>query len=259
MISKVKPVVPDTGDKAEWYESWFDSPYYHILYKHRDHSEAEHFLDTLIDHLLPAPGSSILDVACGKGRHSIYLNKKGFHVTGFDLSEKSIEHNLQFENDHLHFYLHDMREVFRVNYYDIVLNLFSSFGYFEKEHDNIRALKANATALKKNGIFVFDYFNASKIYSCGNTTNDKTIDGIHFHIEKFITGNIIRKTIRFRDDREYFFEEKLVLADKATFEKYFLLCGLQITECFGNYSLDPFDADKSDRLILIAKKTKTNN
>ena len=154
MISTVKPLVLDERDKSYWYATWFDSPYYHILYKNRDHHEAELFLDALIRYIKPGPYARILDVACGKGRHSIYLNSKGFEVTGFDLSAESISFDKQFENDSLIFYLHDMREVFRSNYFDIVLNLFSSFGYFEKERDNIRCMIANSTALKENGIFV---------------------------------------------------------------------------------------------------------
>src|SRR5436853_6516213 len=69
------PVIVNT--KREWFESWFDSPYYHVLYKERDDLEARSFLDSLIGYLNPAPGSTILDVACGKGRHSLYLNQKG--------------------------------------------------------------------------------------------------------------------------------------------------------------------------------------
>jgi SAM-dependent methyltransferase len=256
MISKVKPVVEDTGDNSDWFETWFDSPYYHILYKHRDEVEAEFFLDTLIDFIKPPHEATILDVACGKGRHSIYLNKKGYDVTGFDLSAESILFDKQFENDKLTFYLHDMREVFRSNYYDIVLNLFSSFGYFDKERDNIRCLIANSTSLKSGGIFVFDYINADKLKSCESKIN-KVVDGIDFHIHKFVDGNFIRKTISFTDKgRSFTFREQLLLADKEKLEEYFELAGLKISHCFGNYKLDAFDRNKSERLILIAGKNR---
>ncbi len=65
-------------------------PYYHQLYFNRDDKEAAAFIDKLIEHLKPAPGATMLDVACGKGRHSIQLAGKGFDVTGIDLSEDSI-------------------------------------------------------------------------------------------------------------------------------------------------------------------------
>ena len=66
--------------QKEWFESWFSSPYYHILYKNRDDEEAAKFIDNIINFLDPVSNAKILDAACGKGRHSIYLNEKGFDV-----------------------------------------------------------------------------------------------------------------------------------------------------------------------------------
>ncbi len=258
MISKVKPVVEDLADGTDWFETWFDSPYYHILYKNRDEQEAELFLDKLILFLNAKIGARMLDVACGKGRHSIYLNRKGFDVTGFDLSPKSISHDKQFENEALTFYLHDMREVFRSNYFDFILNLFSSFGYFRKERDNIRCLIANSIALKPNGIFVFDYFNAKLIRDAGNSMHERTVNNILFHIDKSIDENFISKKISFSDNgKNYLFEEKLLLATKTDLEKYFSESGLEIKHCFGSYMLEPFDENKSERLIFIAQKKST--
>lgn len=254
-ITKAKPVVLETDDKKEWFETWFDSPYYHVLYKDRDHKEAELFLDHLITFLNPKPNSRILDVACGKGRHSIYLNKKGFNVTGYDLSEESIAFDKQFENNDLQFYLHDMREIFRSNYYDYVVNLFSSFGYFEKERDNVRCLISHATALKPNGILVFDYFNCSKIVSSGEIKMEKLVDGINFEIQKSFVGNIVHKKIEFTDKGQKFqFEERVMLLNKEIFERFFKMAGLEIIHEFGNYDLQPFEENTSERLILIAKK-----
>lgn len=255
MISKVKPLVHDSGDKKEWFETWFDSPYYHILYKNRDDREAEAFLDQLISYLNPAPGAKILDVACGRGRHAVYLNKKGFDVTGFDLSENNIEFVKDFENDHLQFFLHDMREIFRVNYYDIVINLFSSFGYFEKERDNQRCLIANATALKPGGIFVFDYFNSENILRKGNSKHAKVVDGIEFNIQKEIHGNVITKHIDFNDQgKSFHFEEQLILSSAESLKKYVVDAGLKIIDIFGCYTLKPFDPETSERLIIISQK-----
>lgn len=252
MISKVKPLV---SEKADWFEDWFNSPYYHILYKKRDELEAEIFLDALIKFIQPQTGSRILDVACGKGRHSIYLNKKGFDVTGFDLSSESIRHNKKFENENLTFYLHDMREVFRSNYFDLVLNLFSSFGYFEKERDNVRCINSHTTALKKNGIFVFDYFNANKVIQAGDSTAKIVVDEINFQIEKSIQNGFVCKKITFSDKgNSYSFEENLLLAQRKDIEKYFNIEGLEIYKLFGSYELEEFDEQKSERLIVLAKK-----
>src|SRR5687768_8719546 len=103
-----------------WFESWFDAPYYHIFYQHRNEREVEHFLDNLLGILKPNPASSMLDLGCGRGRHSVYLNEKGFQVTGVDLSEQSFKYCMQIENEMLSFFLHDMRKIFRRNDFDYV-------------------------------------------------------------------------------------------------------------------------------------------
>lgn len=255
MISKVHPVVTEVEEKKEWFETWFDSPYYHILYKHRDHKEAELFLDNLINHLHPSANAKILDVACGRGRHSIYLNRKGFDVCGFDLSENNIQFDKSFENDKLQFFLHDMREVFRANYFDFVLNLFSSFGYFSKERDNLRCMIANATALKPGGFFVFDYFNSEKILFNGNTKYEEIIDGVNFNISKEIKDQRIFKYIEFTDKGiNYRFAEEVLMFTADKLRKFINDAGLTIFDTFGDYQLNPFDAQGSDRFIIIAKK-----
>lgn len=255
MEPKQENCTPLSQQGKEWFETWFDSPYYHILYQHRDDKEAEHFLDSLNDKLDIPVHSRVLDVACGKGRHSIYLNKKGLDVTGFDLSAESIAHNKQFENDSLEFYRHDMRHVFRVNYFDYVLNLFSSFGYFDSEHDNLRCMQANATALKKNGIFVMDYFNAAKIRKNGNQQHQVLVNGIKFLITKTIVDSQVIKKISFEDKGKKFqFEEHVWLFSAEKFQEYFRKAGLKVTGMYGNYSLDPYDENTSERLILIGTK-----
>ena len=89
----------------DWYKNWFDSRYYHILYKERDNYEAKIFIDNLIKYLKIPTKSKIIDIACGKGRHSIYLEQKKMTVTGIDLSNKSINHAKKFESNNLHFFI----------------------------------------------------------------------------------------------------------------------------------------------------------
>ena len=73
-----------------WFANWFDSSYYHILYKNRDEKEAELFIDNLVQHLQIPQGSTLIDIACGKGRHATYFNSLGLDVIGIDLSPNSI-------------------------------------------------------------------------------------------------------------------------------------------------------------------------
>ena len=79
----------------DWFSDWFDSKYYHILYTDRDNAEAEHFISNILDFLNPKKEQHILDLACGKGRHSKLLNDLGYRVTGVDLSENSITFQVQ--------------------------------------------------------------------------------------------------------------------------------------------------------------------
>ncbi len=243
--------------ESNWFVDWFNSPYYHILYSNRDHKEAELFIDNLISLLNPPTDTNFLDLGCGKGRHSIYLNAKTYTVTGIDLSEESIAYAKQFESDSLHFQVHDMRKIFQENKFDFILNLFTSFGYFENEEDNFDAIHAVYKALKPNGIFVLDFLNVEKVIPCILAHETKSLNGIEFNIEKKIENNFIIKDIRFNDKgNSYHFQECVKAITLDTFKKYFSNNNLKIVDLRGNYNLDTFDTKHSDRLILIAQKTE---
>ena len=139
-----------------WFENWFDSKYYHILYKKRDFQEAAILIDNLLKIINPAENSFFLDLGCGSGRHSIYLNQKGFHVDGVDLSKKSLKQAEEHQNEKLKFYLKDMRDFCFQNKYDIIINLFTSFGYFEDDEDNKKVFSNMEKSLKINGYFIMD-------------------------------------------------------------------------------------------------------
>ncbi len=108
--------------EKEWFEHWFDTPFYHILYDYRNDDEARHFMTNLVDHLKLAKNDKILDLPCGKGRHAIFLHEKGFNTTGADLSENSIQYAKQFEKAGLNFDIHDMRNPLKGSY-DAIFNL----------------------------------------------------------------------------------------------------------------------------------------
>ena len=241
--------------QKEWFSSWFDTPYYHILYKNRDDSEASLFIDNITQFLQLSSNATCWDLCCGKGRHSVYLNKKGYNVVGTDLSEQSILEANKYNNDTLEFYTHDMRKLFRTNYFDVVFNLFTSFGYFENRNDDLNVFNAIAKSLKPNGVFVFDFLNADYVKNSMIENDKKIMDGFTFHISKKIENNTVIKSIDFKDEENNFhFEERVKLFDKSYFESLAKECNLQITNTFGNYHLDPFDSNTSPRLILILKK-----
>ena len=248
-------IIPGTGIESEWYEAWFDSPYYHLLYQHRDEAEAQRFIDRLLVWLRPAPGARILDLACGKGRFAIYLAKKGFDVTGLDLSEESIREARNYEVPNLSFYRHDMRLPFRVNYYDYLFSFFTSFGYFSSERDDFNTLRSVHSGLRRGGTFVLDYFNRFYVEDHLLGEETRTVDGIIFYLSKWVEGGQIRKRIRFEDGGRHFeFEERVRLFSLADFERLLKQAGLGISTVFGDYRLQAFDPGSSPRLIIIAKK-----
>ncbi|MGL5888774.1 MAG: class I SAM-dependent methyltransferase, partial [Bacteroidia bacterium] len=239
-----------------WFEGWFDSPYYHILYHKRNEEEAARFISRLYTKLNPPPGSRALDLACGKGRHSVELNKLGLDVTGIDLSPSSIETASAFAKDGLEFYVHDMRRPFRIRYYDLVFNLFTSFGYFNHERENRAVLESVYKGLKPGGHLVIDFFNAECVNAIIGTgkTYSETVDGIEFNIKKNTDGKFVHKCITFTDKgTEYRFREQVQLFRLNDFRN--LLEGLfEVTDIFGDYNLNSFDEKVSSRLILIARK-----
>jgi SAM-dependent methyltransferase len=241
--------------QKEWFSSWFDTPYYHILYKNRDYSEASLFIDNITELLKLKLGAICWDLCCGKGRHSIYLNKKGFNVIGTDLSEQSILEANKSANDSLEFYQHDMRKLFRTNYFDVVFNVFTSFGYFEKREDDLQVFDAVRKGLKSKGLFVFDYLNSEYVKGIIKETDVITIDGITFNVKKKIEGITVVKNISFIDNgHEFNFEERVKLFDKSYFEKLARECNLTILNTFGNYQLQEYDVKISPRLILVLQR-----
>ena len=238
-----------------WFEHWFNSPYYHILYKDRNEKEAQIFIDNLISYLQIPKKSNILDIACGKGRHSKYFNQKGMHVTGIDLSSNSIEIAKKEENSTLNFYIHDMRQIFKPNFFDIATNLFTSIGYFEKTEDEQKAVNAMASNLKKEGILIIDFMNVKKVIEKLVSFERKKVDNITFNIRKDIINNFILKDISFSDNKKsYQFQEKVKVLTLTDFSNLITNAGLKIIDIFGNYNLEHFNALKSERLILVCQK-----
>lgn len=240
-----------------WFINWFNSPYYHQLYFNRDEKEAAAFINKLIGYLKPPAGSYMLDVACGKGRHSLQLAKGDYDVTGIDLSEDSIQEALKYESDNLHFYQHDMRLPFRVNYFNYVFNFFTSFGYFQTQRENDNAIRTIASALKPTGLFVMDYLNVHYAEDHLVHHSEKEIDGINFIITKWHDETHFFKKIMIEDEA---LEEPVIHIEKVSkfslgdFTEMFAYHGMQIREVFGDYNFSNYSVSKSPRLIMIAQK-----
>jgi SAM-dependent methyltransferase len=236
-----------------WFASWFDTDYYHILYKDRNEEEAQQFMDNLTHYLNLPEEAKILDLACGKGRHSTYLNSLGFDVTGADLSENSIEEASKFSNDTLRFKKHDMRISFEEKY-DAIFNLFTSFGYFENDEDNLKTLISIKESLTEYGFAVIDFMNVDFVIANLVPSEIKTVEGIDFHIKRYVKDNHIFKEIDFEDNGEKFhFTEKVQALRLTDFEAMMEEAGIYLLDIFGDYKLKTFYKNQSERLIMLFK------
>lgn len=242
-----------TNTVNSWYDTWFDSKYYHILYKERDDVDAQKFINHLVHYLNVEPAAKVLDIACGRGRHALHLHQLGFDVTGIDLSENSINYAKQFETNGLQFKVQDKRIPLDTPF-DLVLNLFTSFGYFDNDDDHITFLKAIKAQISEYGIGVIDFLNANFVKNNIIPEEVKNIDGIEFHIERSFQANQIVKDIKFEDHGEKFhFQEKVQAYEIEDFERLFEQADLHLLETFGDYQLNKYYKQNSDRLVMIIK------
>lgn len=247
--------------RQPWYVEWFNSPYYHQLYLERNEAEATLFINKLLDCLKPAPGSRILDAACGRGRHSRILASLGYNVTGIDLAPDSIAYAKQSESENLNFYIHDIRLPFWINYFDFAFSFFTSFGYFRTRREHDDAIRTLGGSLKPGGILMIDYLNVhyaeehlvhNETKQIGSTIYEihRWHDDTHFFKKIMITDPSLTEPIAFTEKIA-----KFSLGDFTDMLSYQLL---QVQDVFGDYELSPYHLKNTPRLIIIARK-KTND
>ena len=262
-----------------WFADWFNSPYYHLLYNHRNEAEAAAFIDNLVAYLAPPPASRMLDLACGKGRHALQLAGKGFEVVGVDLSVESIMAARQHEQPNLAFYTQDMRRPYTAGYFDYVFSFFTSFGYFETRREDVQVFESIAQNLRPGGVFVLDFMNAQKVVRTMQPHGEKTVDDVHFSWKKRYENGFIFKKITFIDNQEtqrneaqhdeaqhdeaQQYEERVRAFSLADIEALLAETGMQRIAVFGDYALGSFEVlwigqavgddsrfERDDRLIV---------
>lgn len=244
--------------KKGWFSDWFNSSYYHALYQHRDDTEALQFIHNLITYLAPKPHAKMLDIACGKGRHSKALFDAGFDVTGIDLSPASIEAASTMQTNGLSFSCHDMREIFKANYFDYAFNFFTSFGYFDTHEEHQLAISAMAANLKESGTLVIDYLNVGIVEENIDKEAVTQIDSFIFYTKKWQDDLFLFKEIKVVDvgSKEVLgvFEERVRKYGLTDFTLFMQKAGLEMIATFGDYQLGSYHVERSDRLIMVAKK-----
>jgi len=240
----------------DWFKYWFNSHHYFLLYQNRNEEEAEQFF-SLVKKYVPIKSDwKILDFCCGYGRLSKVIAKKGYKVTGLDLSENFIKRAFEEsrkENLQIEFIQCDAREFNEAEKYHLGISFFTSFGYFSDEENEL-TFKNLVKSIIKDGWLVFDYFNADFVQKNLNEKEDFEFDGLLINITRTIEGNRINKIIKINSatgEEEYI--ESVRIYSFAELEKLFVKNGLIIKNVFGDYSGNEL-TENSPRVIIIAQK-----
>ena len=240
---------------APWYATWFNTPYYHLLYRNRDEQEAGAFLDALVQHMGWTPPLRILDAACGKGRHAHHLARLGFEVCGTDLSANSIAVAQQEALPNEAFFVHDLRQPFRIHYFDAIVNLFTSFGYFEYDYQNQQTMHAFAQGLKPGGHLVIDFLNPEWVRKHLVADGREETGGVVFSWTKKIDNKQVVKRITVEDGpRTFHYEERVNLLTQHYFLRLATAAGLNLRNLWGSYQLEPYHEEHAPRMILHFEK-----
>jgi SAM-dependent methyltransferase len=238
--------------QKNWFENWFESPYYDLLYSKRNEEEASNFIDKLLQNI-PDLHGPVLDLACGKGRHAVHMHRKGFEVTGTDLSKRSIEEARKHQAPGLEFFIQDMRNPLTNKKFGLILNLFTSIGYFDDVQDNLKVLNAVKNMLQPNGTFVLDFLNKEKVISTLVTNEEKHFERVNFLIKRKIEHNFVIKDIYLKTEKERaHFQEKVYLFRMEELQEMLAKAGMHVRKTYGDYHLNPFNEHLSDRTIIIA-------
>jgi SAM-dependent methyltransferase len=250
----VEPVVIQgfKSQEADWFEEYFGVDYLRI-YQHRDESEAERAIDLIAAHVRGREINAVLDLGCGSGRHSKALCERWWTV-GLDLSAALLRVARR-EVPDAPYVRADMRELpFADESFDLVVNLFTSFGYFEDDRENARILNCVGTAIRPGGTLVIDFLNASEVRRNLVPYDERVENGITIEQSRTITpdNRFVEKTIRLRErGREYV--ERVRLLSAGDLQRMLKAAGFEVAHCFGDYVGAPWSED-SPRTILFASR-----
>ncbi len=244
-------------EAPRWYEAWFDRAEYELVYKSRDQADARGLFD-LIDTVTDLkPGDRVLDMACGRGRHARLFAERGYKVTGVDLSPSAIEAARKMAADEqleIEFQTGDMRDAACDGCFDLVANLFTSFGYFDEDTENAKAIAAMARSLVDGGWLVQDFMNG--VYWSANLVPFDTSerDGVKVEQRRWIERGRLKKEITLTKESGEVstFIESVRLFTLEDFERMYADARLGIVRVFGAPDGSPYDRD-SRRLIMFSR------
>lgn len=242
-------------------EDWFERSFredYLLVYRHRDDASADREIANMLDRLPVKPTGRVLDLCCGSGRHSRALARRGYDVVGVDLSpvllELAEEQNIY---PNLTFVRCDMRAIPFEEEFDIVVNLFTSFGYFATDEENARVVQNMCRALKPGGEAVIDYLNPAYVRANLVPRSEREEHGLFIEETRWIEDGFVKKRIVVRDaespePREY--QEQVRLYEAYEMVRMLEAAGFGDLQMFGDYAYGPYRGAESPRMIFYARK-----
>lgn len=240
---------------TNWYENWFGNEYL-TVYAHRDEDEARQLVQLILTYINLDKNAKIIDLCCGQGRHAFLFAQEGFEVYGFDLSRTLLQ-VAKYKTDQSNntfFIQADMRYLPAMHSFDLLLNLFTSFGYFETDIENKTVFQQFHQALKTGGYFVFDYFHTPYILANLERYKSEQIGDLTVEQERFIEGSRVQKIIRLnRQGKQSTFYESVKMYKPDQIIKMMEETSLSVRYIFGDYKGSPLSED-SERIIIIGQK-----
>ncbi|MFC7439681.1 class I SAM-dependent methyltransferase [Laceyella putida] len=237
---------------SNWYEKSFGEDYL-IVYKHRSRQDASREVARLQEWLQLQEKQLILDLCCGMGRHTIALARKGYSMVGLDLSRVLLSHAVrESEGLAIPFVHGDMRALPFVDHtFDVVLNLFTSFGYFERDEDNLRVLSEIHRVLKPQGQFVMDFLNRHAVEQNLVPESVREEDNVWIREERWIDGDFVCKKITVKDERgERRYEERVKMVEYPRLRQWMEQTGLTVVQAYGDFAGHPYTKE-SERMIMV--------
>src|SRR6476661_233251 len=224
---------------TEWFEEWFGEEYLQ-LYPHRDAAEADRAVGLIAERVGLEPGWRVLDVACGAGRHARAFEDARARCVGLDLSAALLRVARQVTTAPL--IRADMRALpVRPRSMDLTVNLFTSFGYFDRDEEHAAVLTEMAATVRPGGWFVLDFLNAGTVRQGLVPGERHPGQGAAATRRLSADGRFVRKTIRLADNR--LFEERVRLFEPAELEAMLRAAGVGIAHRFGDYEGGSLQAD----------------
>ena len=246
------PFSQTSAQEADWFEEWFGEDYLHI-YQHRDETEAERVIELIATNLVGRQIDAVLDLACGAGRHTKVLEERWWTV-GLDLS-MSLLKIARRETKDAPYVRGDMRELpFGAASFDLVVNLFTSFGYFDDDREHVRVLACVGASMKPGATLVIDFLNATQVRRSLVPYDERVENGITIEQHRRISpdNRFVEKKITLRErGREYI--ERVRLLSPKDLERMLITAGFQVAKVFGDYAGTSW-SEESPRTILFASR-----